>query len=71
MAAYRPHVGSINSVLEGTGVGCTTVHNINIPTIYSRVGIAKVDSVIETIPVGRGPWNKKTGLLIQTIMNCM
>jgi hypothetical protein len=28
MAAYRPHVETINSVLEGTGVGCTTVHKM-------------------------------------------
>jgi AAA domain-containing protein len=28
MAAYRPHVGTINSLLEGTGVGCTTVHKM-------------------------------------------
>jgi AAA domain-containing protein len=28
MAAYRPHVGTINSVLEGTGVGCTTIHKM-------------------------------------------
>jgi superfamily I DNA and/or RNA helicase len=28
MAAYRPHVRTINSVLDGTGVGCTTVHRM-------------------------------------------
>jgi AAA domain len=28
MAAYRPHVKTINSVLNGTGVGCTTVHKM-------------------------------------------
>ena len=28
MAAYRPHVRTINSVLDGTGVGCTTVHKM-------------------------------------------
>jgi superfamily I DNA and/or RNA helicase len=28
MAAYRPHVKTINSVLHGTGVGCTTVHRM-------------------------------------------
>jgi superfamily I DNA and/or RNA helicase len=28
MAAYRPHVGTINSVLEGTGVCCITVHKM-------------------------------------------
>ena len=28
MAAYRPHVKTINSVLDGTGVGCTTVHRM-------------------------------------------
>ncbi len=28
MAAYRPHVKTINSVLEGTGVRCTTVHRM-------------------------------------------
>ena len=28
MTAYRPHVKTINSVLDGTGVGCTTVHRM-------------------------------------------
>jgi superfamily I DNA and/or RNA helicase len=28
MAAYRPHVKTINSVLHGTGVRCTTVHRM-------------------------------------------
>jgi hypothetical protein len=28
MAAYRPHVRTINSVLDGTGAGCTTVHRM-------------------------------------------
>jgi superfamily I DNA and/or RNA helicase len=28
MAAYRPHVGTTNSVLEGTGVRCTTIHKM-------------------------------------------
>jgi superfamily I DNA and/or RNA helicase len=28
MAAYRRHVKSINSVLDGTGVCCTTVHKM-------------------------------------------
>jgi superfamily I DNA and/or RNA helicase len=28
MAAYRRHVKSINSVLNGTGVGCTTLHKM-------------------------------------------
>ena len=28
MAAYRPHVRTINSVLDGTGIRCTTVHKM-------------------------------------------
>jgi superfamily I DNA and/or RNA helicase len=28
MAAYRPHVKTINSVLDGTGIVCTTVHKM-------------------------------------------
>jgi superfamily I DNA and/or RNA helicase len=28
MAAYRPHVRTINSVLDGTGVRCTTIHKM-------------------------------------------
>ncbi len=28
IAAYRPHVRTINSVLSGTGVSCTTVHRM-------------------------------------------
>ena len=28
IAAYRPHVRTINNVLDGTGIGCTTVHKM-------------------------------------------
>jgi superfamily I DNA and/or RNA helicase len=28
MAAYRPHVSTIDSLLEGTGVNCTTIHKM-------------------------------------------
>jgi superfamily I DNA and/or RNA helicase len=28
MAAYRPHASTLNTVLEGTGVSCTTIHKM-------------------------------------------